>query len=156
MSIAQIQQREDSAGFDLVRDPDTGLVLLSAVDQDRQTALTIMSVFSERLASAADELPAGTSDRRGYWGDYLLPRIQGVVDRLGSKMWTLSREKILQEVVARAEGFVVESLDWKLVTGEVITVDVTVVANGERLEVGVVETTPDGTFENSYTFDWRR
>lgn len=156
MSIAQIQQREDSAGFDLVRDPDTGLVRTVSTDQERQVALTIMSIFSNKLAAEADELPAGTNDRRGYWGDYLLPRIQGVVDRLGSKMWTLSREKILQEVVARAEGFVVEALEWKLTTGEVLTVDVTVVANGERLEVMVVETTPDGTFENSYTFDWRR
>ena len=150
MSIAQIEQRPDSAGFDLVRDPDTGLILMASTDQERQTALTIMSVFSNRLAAEADELPAGTSDRRGYWGDYLLPRIQGGVDRLGSKIWTLSRENVLQAVAARAEGFVVESLEWKLLTGEVITVDVTVVINGERLEVLVIETTPSGTFENSY------
>lgn len=156
MSIAQIEQRPDSAGFDLVRDPDTGLIQIAASDQQRQTALTIMSVFSNRLAAAADELPAGTSDRRGYWGDYLLPRIQGGVDRLGSKVWTLSREVVQPEVAARAEGFVVESLDWKLVTGEVITVDVSVVINGERLEVLVKETTPEGTFENSYNLDWRR
>ncbi|KAB1443629.1 phage GP46 family protein [Pseudodesulfovibrio senegalensis] len=92
--IARIEQNADGCGFDLVRDPDTGRIQLSGTEQQRQTSLTIMSVFSNRLAEGGDELPA----RRGYWGDYLLPRIAGSEDRLGSKLWTLSREVIRQQV----------------------------------------------------------
>ena len=156
MSIVALQQTDGTTGFDLVRDESTGLIHMAENDQERQTALTIMSVFSNRLASESDELPAGTTSRRGYWGDYLLPAIQGAMDRLGSKLWTLSREKILSEVVARAKGYVEESLRWKLLTGEVLTVDVTVEVKGEWLKALVVETTPSGTFENSFNYEWRR
>lgn len=156
MSIAVLKQADGAVGFDLARDETTGLIKLAETDQDRQTSLTIMSVFSNRLASGTDELPAGTTSRRGYWGDYLLPVIQGVIDRLGSKLWTLSREKILSEVVARAKGYVVESLDWKLQTGEVLTVDVEAEVDGEWLKLLIRETTPSGTFESSYNYAWRR
>jgi phage gp46-like protein len=84
MSLLRIKQNAGGCGFDLVRDPDTGRIQLSGTEQQRQTSLTIMSVFSNRLAEGGDELPAGTTDRRGYWGDYLLPRIVGSEDRLGS------------------------------------------------------------------------
>jgi hypothetical protein len=48
--IARIEQNADGCGFDLVRDPDTGRIQLSGTEQQRQTSLTIMSVFSNRLA----------------------------------------------------------------------------------------------------------
>lgn len=80
-----------SVGFGLTKDPETGLIQLARTEADRQQSLSIMSVFSDRLADNAAELPEGTTDRKGYWGNRLLPTVGGIPFVLGSKVWTLGR-----------------------------------------------------------------
>jgi len=76
-----------------------------ATDEGLETAM-ILSLFTDRRALEADPLPAGSSDRRGYWADAYSDRLQG------SRLWLLSREKELDEVLRRAEEYADEALVW--------------------------------------------
>ncbi|MEF2145116.1 MAG: phage GP46 family protein [Desulfovibrionaceae bacterium] len=83
-----------------------------ATDDSLATAV-LVSLFTDRRADDADELPAGETSRRGWWADETLPRlINGTPDRIGSKLWLLRREKALPEVVARARDYAEEALQW--------------------------------------------
>jgi phage gp46-like protein len=77
--------------------------------QQLHTAVAI-SLFTDRLAAADDPLPDGT-DRRGWWADAWEP------DLIGSRLWLLSREKQLNEVVLRAQQYAEEALNWLIEDG---------------------------------------
>ncbi|MEW6612713.1 MAG: phage GP46 family protein [Pseudomonadota bacterium] len=81
-----------------------------AADHDIKTAVLI-SLFSDRRAEADDPLPDAAGSRRGWWGDALTGR------RLGSRLWLLSREKQLREVVNRAREYAEEALAWLVEEG---------------------------------------
>ena len=63
-----------------------------ADDGDLDAAL-INSLFTDRRAEPDDPLPAGVESRRGWWGDTLA--IADGNDRIGSRLWLISREKVL-------------------------------------------------------------
>ncbi|WVR18343.1 hypothetical protein y223_00063 [Bordetella phage PY223] len=77
-------------------------------DEGLQTAILI-SLFSDRRASPDDEMPAGETNRRGWWGD-VHPEVPG--DVIGSRLWLLFREKKLPEVIARANEYARDALQW--------------------------------------------
>ena len=81
-----------------------------STDEGLETAV-IVSLFTDRRASKDDELPAGETDRRGWWGDGLAAE-EG--DRTGSLLWLLHREKQLARVAAKAEAYARDSLQWLL------------------------------------------
>jgi len=97
-----------------------------AEDSGLDTAI-IISLFSDRRAEDGD-LTAGES-RRGWWGDTYAVT-EG--DKIGSRLWLLSREKQLPQVVARAEEYAAEALAWLIEDGIAGRVDVTasVIAQG--------------------------
>jgi len=95
----------------------------TAIDEGLRTAV-IISLFSDRRAEADDALPDGGDDRRGWWGD-IYP--QAEADRIGSRLWLLSREKQLPAVLKRAETYAREALQWLVDDGEVT--DLTVVGS---------------------------
>lgn len=89
-------------------------------------AAVLVSLFTDRRANADDVLPddaqgrasaagagrpgaAGTGDRRGWWAD-AWPEIDG--DLIGSRLWLLSREKQLPDVLQRAQVYAEEALAW--------------------------------------------
>ncbi len=78
-----------------------------------ETAI-IISLFTDRLANEDDVIPDGTNDRRGFWGD-ALSTIPG--DLIGSRLWLLSREKQMTDVLRRAEEYAFEALEWLLEDG---------------------------------------
>ncbi|MHC1701808.1 MAG: phage GP46 family protein [Humidesulfovibrio sp.] len=100
------------AGGDLMGDDS----LLTAV---------VISLFTNRLAEPGDELPAGETDRQGWWADTTLP---GGKDRIGSRLWLLKREKQLPSVLARAREYAEEALAWLVTEGHVLAVTVTATA----------------------------
>ena len=76
------------------------------LDGSLQTAV-IISLFTDRRALDADDLPGGpNTDKRGWWGDSFNRR------RIGSRLWLLSREKQLQNVLRRAKEYADEALKW--------------------------------------------
>ena len=81
-----------------------------AVDDGLETAV-LLSLFLDRRANADDPIPDGSDDRRGWWGDSF-PQVPN--DLIGSRLWLLGREKQLQTVLARAQEYAREALQWML------------------------------------------
>lgn len=82
-----------------------------ATDAGLETAV-IISLFTDKRAAEDDELPATETDRRGWWGNLLQDADDDA--EIGSKLWLLRREKQMDSVVRRAEGYARESLQWLL------------------------------------------
>jgi phage gp46-like protein len=118
----------------------TGDWMLAAGDlvagDDLETSV-ILSLFTDRLATADDPLPDPTDgDRRGWWAD------DGAAEGpLGSRLWLISREKETNQVRLRAEDYCREALAWLLEDG--VADEITILAEWPRaapgrLDVGVV------------------
>lgn len=122
-------------------------------DDGLRTAVAL-SLLSDRRARADDTLPDGTTDRRGWWADALADR-QG--DQFGSRLWLLSREKDLEEVRRRAEGYAREALQWLL--DDRVATDIEVEARtvgGDRLLIDVAVIRGDGTrLAEQFDYVWR-
>jgi phage gp46-like protein len=82
-------------------------------DDDGLETAVMISLFTDRRANADDVLPSG-NDRRGWWGDALAD-VDG--DRIGSRLWLLSREKQLSSVLTRAREYAIEALQWMVDDG---------------------------------------
>lgn len=74
----------------------------------------LVSLFTDRRAAADDRLPTNDGDRRGSWQDQYQD-ISG--DLPGSRLWLLSREKQLPDVLARARTYSEEALAWLITDG---------------------------------------
>ena len=66
----------------------------------------IISLFTWRRANPDD---AVDGSRQGWWGD-ATASLTG--DRIGSRLWLLSREKLLPETFNRAREYAREALQW--------------------------------------------
>jgi phage gp46-like protein len=94
-------------------------------DEGLETAI-IISLLTDRLAAADDEIPDGSGDRRGWWGDLPLDDApdQAQPDYIGSRLWLLARAKALPETAARAKTYTLEALAWLLADGVAASIDV--------------------------------
>ena len=79
----------------------------------------IVSLFTWRRANPDDDLPADL--RMGWWGDSF-PTIPN--DRIGSRLWLLSRSTLTPETVAKAKEYAQEALQWLIDDGVAARVDV--------------------------------
>lgn len=97
-------------------------------DAGLETAV-VLSLFTDRRAQAGDALPDGSAGRRGWWGDHFA-EVEG--DRIGSRLWLLSREKQMPAVLARAREYALEALQWLIDDGiaRAVNVEAEVVRNG--------------------------
>ncbi|SIT50433.1 Mu-like prophage protein gp46 [Paraburkholderia piptadeniae] len=86
---------------------------------DLETAVLI-SLFSDRQAAADDEIPDGTTNPRGWWGDL------DSDTQIGSRLWLLSRAKQTTETLQRANDYIVEALQWLIDDGVVASFDIAV------------------------------
>lgn len=87
-----------------------------ATGNDLASAVLI-SIFTDRVARPDDVIPDGTNDPRGWWADEAKYPI-------GSRLWLLSRAKQTQDVLADAQDYVVEALQWLIDDGVAGAVDV--------------------------------
>lgn len=76
-----------------------------AADAGLHTAV-VLSLFTDRLAEVGEAEP---TERRGWWGDAYADEPG---DRMGSRLWLLAREKQTPAVLARAELYAREALQW--------------------------------------------
>ena len=95
-----------------------------AVDPGLQSAeplvrAVVISLFTWRRARPDDELPG--SDRFGWWGDNYAA---APGDRIGSRLWLLSREKLTARTVERAREYAQEALAWLVEDGVASRVEV--------------------------------
>ena len=121
----------------------------------------IISLFTDRRANADDPLPdervGQPSDLRGWWGDHLVQ--DGDVERIGSRLWLLHREKEMPEVVARADEYAREALEWLTRGGYVAEVRVRAEHAGRGYLGILVQTVPppgnlDAPQEWNFTYDY--
>jgi phage gp46-like protein len=121
MSDLKIRWDTDLMEGDLVWD-DNDLQL----DQGLATAVLI-SLFTDRRATVDDELPdSDSTDRRGFWGDQVLPARVG--EQMGSRLWLLERSKSWDEVEGLAEEYTLEALQWMIDDGIVSQIDIDIEA----------------------------
>lgn len=85
---------------------------------DLGTAVLI-SLFTDAQAGDDDVIPDGSGDPRGWWGD------QDEDVAIGSKLWLLSRSKQTATVLALAQHYIAEALQWLIMDGIAAAVDVT-------------------------------
>lgn len=88
--------------FDLALDGDD-----FKADNGLETAVAI-SLFSDRRVSD-EELPQLEQGKRGWWGD-MFPEIDQ--DRIGSRIWTVLRDKATTEILNRVNELCREALEW--------------------------------------------
>lgn len=117
---------------------------------DLVTAVLI-SLFTDRVANADDEISDGSNDPRGWWGDL------GERYPIGSRLWLLNREKQTAETAARAKDYIAEALQWLIDDGVVarFDIDTTWIASG-RLGAQVIANRTDGsTVAMNFTSVWQ-
>ncbi|MCX5496427.1 phage GP46 family protein [Kaistia dalseonensis] len=78
-------------------------------DGDDLATAFVIALLTDRSALDGDELPDDTGDRRGWWADLDAEAIWNGWP-IGSRLWLLSRHKILDETVTLAEGYCREAL----------------------------------------------
>lgn len=83
--------------------------------EDGLRSAVISSLFTDRRAEPDDEIPDGSSDRRGWWPD----------PTMGSRLWLLARAKETPDTLARARTYTIEALQWLVDDGVATAVDVT-------------------------------
>lgn len=72
----------------------------------------MISLFTWRRANADDDLPG--DERMGWWGDSYPPVTN---DKIGSRLWLLSRAKLIPETPRRAKSYAEEALKWLVADG---------------------------------------
>jgi phage gp46-like protein len=104
----------------------------------------LISLFSWRRANPDDDLPS--NQRFGWWGDNVAEMPN---DKIGSRLWLLSRSVMTAETVARAKEYAEESLAWLIEDGVAATVTVQAERQGlARLAVGCLIVRGDGSTLN--------
>lgn len=141
---------EENAGDILAADFDL------QTDEGLQTAI-LVSLFTDARASDDDNLPAGETNRRGWWGD-VAQEVPG--DVIGSRLWLLFREKKLAEVIVRANEYAREALKWLVDDKVASRVDVMAeairVGESDVLAIEVVVYRPHGeAVRFRYNYAWQ-
>jgi phage gp46-like protein len=115
--------------------------------QDLETAC-LVSLFSDALATP-DFVPTdGTSDRRGWWADYYLPR------SLGSNLWQLDRAKTTRANLGLAQSTAQDCLQWLIDDGIAAQIIVnTQYITTTMMGIAIAITKPNGSISR-FMFGW--
>lgn len=97
-------------------------------DPGFETAVFI-SLFTDKRADDSDKLPNNQVDKRGWWSD----------NNIGSKLWLIEREKLLNEAKTKAEQYSKEALQWLVDEGiaETILTEATLVRGETALTLSI-------------------
>lgn len=115
---------------------------------DDLTTAVIISLFTDRMAESSDQIPDGTTNRRGWWGDL------GQDVPIGSRLWLLTRSKLLPSIPKTAKGYVEEALKWMLNDKVASRIDVTTaIASRSMLTIQIQIYQSDDT-SRALTFNW--
>jgi phage gp46-like protein len=107
--------------IDFEHGADYALDGMGLTEDDGIETAVIISLFTDRRANADDIIPDGSKDGRGWWGDGFADVKN---DRIGSRLWLLSREKQLRIVLVRAQQYAEEALKWLIDDGVAESVEV--------------------------------
>lgn len=85
---------------------------------DRLIRAVIISLFTWCRAHDDDDLPS--NQRFGWWGD-AYPQVPN--DKIGSRLWLLTRVKLLPSTPGLAKGYAEEALQWMIDDGVASRID---------------------------------
>jgi len=106
----------------------------------------LISLFTD-IRVVEDDLPAGDTFKRGYWGDLFTE------DKIGSKLWIYERSKVTLETLTNMEKAAEASLNWLITDGVAKAIDV----EGEFLNGGIqlnVSITKQDEIKNLFKIFW--
>ena len=86
---------------------------------DALVRAVLISLFTWRRAKP-DDITEG--EKMGWWGDGIKP--PATHDRIGSRLWLLSRAKLIPQTFNLAREYAEESLDWLVEDGVASRVEV--------------------------------
>ncbi len=113
---------------------------------DPLTRAVIISLFSWRRAEPDDS----PDEANGWWGDSF-PTVQN--DRIGSRLYLLSRQKLTNKTPIKAREYISQALQWLVDDGVAVRVDVSAERTGINLmSASVVISQKDGT-RTAYSFN---
>lgn len=119
-------------------------------DDGLETAVAI-SIFTDRRVKE-EELPDLETNKRGWWGD-MIPEIPQ--DRIGSRLWTIQREKTTTEILRRSEELIKEALDWMLEDGVATDVNVSSsFSSSDKMDTIIEILKPDDVESTRYQVIW--
>ena len=78
-------------------------------DDGAETAMFISLFSNQRVTD--EERPFLNSSKAGWWGD-VLADVEG--DQIGSKLWTLDREKVVVSTLEKFINAIEDSLQWMI------------------------------------------
>lgn len=99
---------------------------------DELVQATLISLFSWRKSN--DDDGVNIPNRQGWWGDTFASETN---DRIGSRLWLLRREKLTDNVVARAREYAEESLQWMIDDALASAINVSTDRENNRLNMSV-------------------
>lgn len=99
---------------------------------DELVQATLISLFSWRKSN--DDDGVDIPNRQGWWGDTFASETN---DRIGSRLWLLRREKLTDDVVARAREYAKESLQWMIDDALASAINVSTDRENNRLNMSV-------------------
>lgn len=109
-------------------------------DDGLYTAIAL-SLFVDGRADPGDDLPAGDTDLRGWWGD-AVPPVPG--DIIGSRLWIVTRGKATAATLERAKRYSELALAWLIDDGVASAVNVEAeYQSGGMLAIRVIVSRPD-------------
>lgn len=130
---------------------------LSIVDNDLlldaglETAI-ILSLFTDMRADKEDNIPDGSTDLRGWWGDVVSE------DPIGSSLWLLLREKINGSTREKFKAAAINSLKWMIddSVAQEIKVDVTsLLQDSVEFTVQVLRPAFGNSVNFKYYYNWQ-
>lgn len=118
----------------------------ASANTDPLTRAVVISLFTWRRAQPDDN----TEKFYGWWGD-TWPTVQN--DRIGSRLWLLTREKLTNNTAIRARTYITQALQWMIDDGVAARIETDVSRNSlNTLSAAVTIFQADGNRHN-ITFD---
>lgn len=139
--------------FTAARGGDFAIAANDLVIDDGLVPAMEMSLLLDRRCPADAEIPDGSADQRGWWGN-ALPDITG--DEYGSLLWLLSRQKTTQDVLLKAVSHARHALQWMIDDGIASAVDVVAeFTTPSMLGLQVTVTKPNGaSLTQAFSLAW--
>ena len=85
----------------------------------------VISLFTWRRANPDDKVD---DTRMGFWGDSVEPPVAN--DKIGSRLWLLRREKLVNSTFNRAREYAQEALQWMIDQSIATRIDVVAERHG--------------------------
>lgn len=94
--------------------------LMAPISQkDGMTHAVLQSIYNYSESTQNDRTRMNQNERGGHWGNEILHIV-------GSRDWTLKREKLTEQTLSLAKRFYEESLSWLLTEGYAKSIEVTI------------------------------